>query len=119
MKVKLKEKAIEMKEWVKEHRKDIAKVCFGVAAASFGATAGIFYGHIAGQEEGFIDGVGVGSRAVFKMFGDDVKELTRIRDNDTGMTKALMARAFYDTMLANSDVVRYDDGSWDFRSEAK
>lgn len=119
MKVKVKEKVTEMNEWVKEHRHDIAKVCFGAGMAFLGAAVGIFYGRAAGQEEGFIDGVGVGSKSVFKMFGGDETPMTKLKNCDTGLLDALMTEEFYDVMVANSDIIHHDDGSWDFRSEVK
>lgn len=119
MKMKVKEKVTEMKEWVKEHQDGIVTICFSVGLTAFGMAVGHFYGYASGQEKGFVDGVGVGSKSVFKMFGGDETPMTTLTNSDTGLAEALMTRKFYDVMVANSDIIRHDDGSWDFRSDVE
>lgn len=115
MKVKVKEKVSEMKEWVKEHRHDIAKVCFGVGMACLGFSLGGIYG----GANRFKDGIAFGRKSILSEFGEGGTSMTKLTNCDTGLVDALMTRKFYDVMVTNSDIIYHDDGSWDFRSEVE
>lgn len=123
--MKIKKKMVEVKEkirkWCDYYRDEI--IAGSIVGIGMIGLTGV--GYLVGKSDGKIDGYADGmldyERTLFESFGIDSKSgrLHSIDNVETGFRDAIMAKEFYDIILSQPTIVKYDDGSWEFKNEIK
>lgn len=113
----VKEKAKEFKDKIVEWKNDhVDEIICGVVTGVPLIIGGVI-GYKYGDQNGYKRGYSKGLHFIPGQFGVNMDDLVTCRNLETGNLDYIMTKEFDDLMFKNSDIIHYEDGSFNFKSE--